>query len=125
LRVLRCSLAVLASAVTFAPVAAAASNPVLQQCGSGSLAQEYSIGQLRQALSLLTAAEKQYTSCQDVIQQALITAVAHGRIKPPVGSATTSSLLPTRVIVVLVMVGLVGLTSIAIVVRRRRGDRDR
>lgn len=59
------------AALTCAPVAVAGNNPVLLQCGSGSLAGEYSIGQLRQALDLLTAAAKQYTSCQDVIQQAL------------------------------------------------------
>jgi hypothetical protein len=123
LRHLRHCLAVLAIAVTVTPVAAGASNPVLQQCGSGSLAEEYSVGQLRQALSVLTAAQKQYTRCQDVIQQALAIAAAHRLTKPPVGSATTSSLLPTPVVVVIVMVALAGLT-LAIVVRRRRGDRD-
>jgi uncharacterized membrane protein len=124
LRRLRRCLAVLAIAVIATPVAAGASNPVLQQCGSGSLTQVYSVGQLRQALSLLTAAEKQYTSCHDIIEQALTIAVAHRLTKAPVGSTTTNSLLPTPVVVGVVIVAVVGLTLAVIVVRRRRGDRD-
>jgi hypothetical protein len=124
LRRLRCCLAVLAVAVIATPVAAGASNPVLQQCGSGSLTQVYSVGQLRQALSLLTAAQKQYTTCQEVIQQALTVAVAHRLTKAPVGSATTNSLLPTPLVVGLVIVALAGLALVAIAVRRRRGGRD-
>jgi uncharacterized membrane protein len=124
LRRLRHCLAVLAIGVTVTPVAAGASNPVLQQCRSGSLTEVYSVAQLRQALSLLTAAEKQYTSCQVVIQQALSIAVAHRLTKAPVGSAATNSLLPTPLVVGLVIVAVVGLTLAAIAVRRRRGNRD-
>jgi hypothetical protein len=104
-----------------APTAAASSNPVLQQCASGSLAQQYSIGQLRQALSLLTAAEKQYTSCEDVIQQALATAAAKGRTGRPT-RASSGSFLPAPVIVILVFLVLTAVTLAAVAVRRRRND---
>lgn len=124
MRRLRFYLAVVAIALIATPVAAGASNPVLQQCGSGSLTEVYSVAELRQALSLLTAAEKQYASCQVVIQQALAIAVAHRLTKAPVGIATTNSLFPTPVVVGLVIVALAGLTLAAIAVRRRRADRD-
>ena len=123
MRRLRSCLAGVAIALIATPVAAGASNPVLAQCGSGSLTQVYSVRQLRQALSLLTAAEKQYTTCQEVIQQALTIAVAHRLTKAPVGSATTNSLLPTPV-VGLVIVAVAGLALVSIAVRRRRGGRD-
>jgi hypothetical protein len=106
-----------------ATMAVASSNPVLHQCASGSLAQRYSIGQLRQALSLLTAADKQYTSCEDVIQQALATAAAKGRTGLPTRSSS-GSFLPAPVIVVLVFLFLTAVTLAALAVRRRRNDHE-
>jgi hypothetical protein len=109
-----------------ASAASAESNPVLQECSSGTLSGTYSIGQLQQALGLLTAVEREYTSCQDVIQRALLAAIANGRSgRGRSSGGGSSAFLPTLVVIVLVALGLTAVALGSIAVRRRRGDHDR
>ncbi|HEX3978057.1 MAG TPA: hypothetical protein VHW96_17435 [Solirubrobacteraceae bacterium] len=93
-------------------------NAILSECTSGHLAHSYTLAQLREALSEMSASEKEYTSCVDVINQGILTVKA--------GKATGSkggggSFLPTPVIVILVVLILAAVTFGALAVRRRGG----
>jgi len=117
------------AAATFAPMAVAASNPVIQDCDDhGALTRSYSIQQLNAALALLTASEKEYTNCPDVIQRALATAVADkrtGQRDGGIGDSGSGSSLPTPVIIILAVLVLTAITLGAVAVRHRRGIDDR
>jgi hypothetical protein len=106
-----------------ASAASSPSNAVIADCYAhpGGLTGHYTATQLRTALQVMPANIKEYTSCQDVINRALL-AVLSRRTSGSGGSAGGSgSFLPTPVIVILVLVVLVALTFGAIAIRRRRG----
>ena len=101
-----CAFTVLALALALAlagagaPVAmAAAGNAVINNCESnGQLTHQYTHQELAHALAVMPASVKQYTNCYDVIQQALVK--GQGRTGTA-GSSSSSSFLPTSVIVIL------------------------
>ena len=102
--------------------AATPSNPVIADCSAhpGGLTGHYSVAQLRTALEVMPAETKEYTSCPDVVNRALLAALGAGG-----GTATTtgggsSSFLPTPVIIVLVVLVLAAVTFGAIAIRRQR-----
>ncbi len=118
---LACAAVALACATVAAP-ALGAGNAIINDCQShGRLTHPYTVGQLRHALAVMPATVKQYTSCFDVIQGALVSARKHNG-KLPAGSTTGggSSFLPTPVIIVLVVLILGAVTFGALAVRRRR-----
>jgi hypothetical protein len=101
--------------------ASAASNPVLTDCvAHGALTKTYTISALRQALSTMSAATKEYTNCSDVINRALAAAVSTGGGRGT-GSSGSGSFLPTPVIVILVILILAAVSFGALAIRRRRG----
>jgi hypothetical protein len=115
----------LVCALAAASPAAAKQSPVVGDCvAHGQLTQTYSTGQLRTALSTMSAAIKEYTNCSDVIQRALLNEI--GGVKPKTGAAGGSggSFLPTPVIVSLVLLALAGVTFGAIAIRRRAATAD-
>ena len=74
--VLGAVLALAAAGVATAPVSAA-TNAVIADCDAhGALTKTYTIPALRQALSSMSAATKEYTNCSDVINRALAAAVS-------------------------------------------------
>ena len=92
-------------------------NRVLNDCQShGQLTQSYTKAELRQALSQMSAATKQYSNCYNVIQQALLHTVKDGSGSGGSGSSSTT-------IVIIIVVVLVVLAAIfgGLAVRRRRG----
>lgn len=102
------------------PAAIAASNPVITDCEShGRLTQSYSAAQLKFALSTMSPEVKQYTSCVDVINNALPAAIARGK-NGGGGGGSGGSFLPTPVIVIIVLLALAGATFGAVAIRRRR-----
>jgi hypothetical protein len=116
--------AALGSGASLVSVAAAATNPVIHDCVTGTLSRSYSVGELNQALSLLSPTDKEYTSCLDVIQQGLATAVAQRRTGGGGGGSRSGSgaFLPAPVIIILVALVLVAVTLGAVAIRRRRLD---
>ncbi len=122
---LACALCV-AGGGAFAAPALGAGNPIFSECPSGTLSHAYTVTQLRHALAVMPATVKQYTSCFDVVQQALLAARKHGGLSP--GSAakkstsSSSSFLPTPVIIILVVLILAAVTFGALAIRRRRSD---
>ncbi len=122
---LACALCV-ASGGAFAAPALGAGNPIFSECPSGTLSHAYTVTQLRHALAVMPATVKQYTSCFDVVQQALLAARKHGGLSP--GSAakkntsSSSSFLPTPVIIILVVLILAAVTFGALAIRRRGSD---
>jgi hypothetical protein len=121
---LACAALAVAAAGALAPVAAAAAgNPIINDCeANGQLTHTYTLSELRHALAGMPASVKQYTNCYDVIQMALIQARKTGSAGPATASSG-SSLVPTPVIVVLIVLvlGAVGLAVLAVVRRRRSG----
>lgn len=97
---------------------AAGGNPILAECTSGQLSPGYTIKQLRHALAIMPASQRQYTSCVDVIQAAIITARRHGGRTPPPGSSG-GSFLPVPVIVILAVVVVAALVFGGLALRRR------
>ena len=98
---------------------AAGGNAVLNDCQnhSGTLAGHYTKAQLRHALVVMPTYEKQYSSCYDVINNAL----ANGnRPTGGAGSGSGGSFLPTPVIVILVVLILGGGGFGVLALRSRR-----
>ncbi len=97
-------------------------NAVLQDCLAhpGGLHGSYTVSQLRHALQVMPAEDKEYTSCPDVINRALLQAIGHGGTSKGVGGGGSSSFLPTPVIVILVLLVLAAVTLGAVALRRRR-----
>jgi hypothetical protein len=116
-----CAAAALGATAAVAPPAPAAGNAVINDCQAhGQLTHPYTVGQLRHALSVMPASVKQYTSCSDVVQNALVSARRHhGKLPVSTGSGG-SSFLPTPVIIVLVVLILGAVTFGALAIRRRR-----
>jgi hypothetical protein len=103
-------------------LAAASSNPVIQDCLNhpAGLTGHYSVAQLNHALQVMPAETKEYTDCPDVINRARLAAL-HGLKGGGGGSGGSGSFLPTPVLIVLIIVILAGVTFGALAVRRRRG----
>jgi hypothetical protein len=121
-----CAAATAATALS-APPALAAGNAIINDCqANGQLTHPYTVKQLRHALSVMPASVKQYTSCFDVVQNALVSARKHNGTAPASGAkgGGGSSFLPTPVIIVLVVLILAALTFGALAIRRRRGGID-
>jgi len=119
------AVALAAGGVGAASAAAAAGNPIINDCeANGQLTHPYTLSQLRHALAVMPASVKQYTNCYDVIQQALIQARRTGTAGPAASSSSGSSFLPTPVLIVLIVlvVVAVGLVVVAVMRRRRSGD---
>jgi hypothetical protein len=116
---------VLATGLLFATLpsgAAAATNPVIQDCliHPGGLTHNWTVAQLNHALAVMPAETKEYTDCPDVINRARLAAL-HG-IKPPGSGGGGGSFLPTPVLIVLIVLILAAVTFGALAVRRRRGE---
>lgn len=117
-----CALAALAIPAAVATPALAAGNKIINDCQTnGQLTHPYTVKQLRHALAVMPATVKQYTSCSDVIQSALVSARKHGGTLPKNGTSSGSSFLPTWLIIVIVVVVLAAVTFGALAIRRRRG----
>ena len=102
---------------------ASSSNPVIADCLAhpGGLTGHYTVAQLKQALLVMPAETKEYTSCPDVINRALLAALGKsGAGSTASSSGGSSSFLPTWVIVILVILILAAVTFGALAVRRRR-----
>jgi hypothetical protein len=124
---LTCAAAAMSAIALPAPPALAAGNPIINDCqATGQLTHPYTVRQLRHALSVMPASVKQYTSCFDVVQNALVSARKHNGTAPASGSSKGggSSFLPTPVIIILVVVILAALTFAALAIRRRRTGPD-
>jgi hypothetical protein len=118
---LLCALVALAVPAAVATPALAAGNAIINDCQSnGQLTHAYTVAQLRHALAVMPATVKQYTSCFDVIQNALVSARKHGGTAPAGGGGGGSSFLPTWLIIVIVVVVLAAVTFGAVAIRRRR-----
>lgn len=115
--------AVIALAVTVPSAGFAAGNSILDECTSGHLSGSYTVSQLRHALAIMPASQRQYTSCVDVVQAALLSARHHGgRTPAPASSGSGGSFLPTPVIIILVVLIVVALGFGAMALRRRRSS---
>lgn len=114
-------IAVSAAATPAALGAKAVGNPILAECNStGALSHNYTLAQLRHALAIMPASYKEYGSCLDVIQAAIIKVKA-GKSGGG-GNGSGGSFLPTPVIVILVVLILAAATFGALAVRRRRAS---
>ncbi|HWE13427.1 MAG TPA: hypothetical protein VG365_07950 [Solirubrobacteraceae bacterium] len=112
--------AVLSAAATApAALAAGAGNSILAECSTGHVSPAYSVQQLRHALASMSASEKQYTSCVDVIQSAIIKAQRNRT--GSAGSSSGGSFLPTPVIIILAVLvaAALGFAGLALARRRR------
>lgn len=100
-------------------------NQIFHDCAShpAQMVGHYTVAQLNHALQVMSAETREYTSCPDVINRALLAAVGKG---PGGGSGGGGggSFLPTPVIIILVVLILVAVTFGAAAIRRRR-DPDR
>ncbi len=106
-------------------LAASSSNAVLADCGAhpGGLTGSYTAVQLQHALAVMPAETKEYTSCPDVINRALLAALGKSRgngTRPTATGGGSGSLLPTPVIIILVVLVLAAVTFAAVAIRRRR-----
>jgi hypothetical protein len=103
------------------PAALAATPPAVSDCNShGQLTQQYSLQQLKVALSNIPPPVAEYTNCYDVIQRQLLRQLASTH-QPGGGSSKDSggSFLPVPVIIVLVALLAVAGGYAALAVRRR------
>jgi hypothetical protein len=117
---IRSTVTVLLLALALASTASASQNPVVTDCYShGRLVNTYPAAELRSALQTMPATVKEYTSCQDIIESALLRQVGQGGKGNGPGSSSGGSFLPAPVIVVLVLLALTGVTFGAIAIRRR------
>jgi hypothetical protein len=116
-----CAAAALGANAAVAPPALGAGNAVINDCQAhGALTHPYTVDQLRHALAVMPASVKQYTSCSDVVQNALVSARKHHGKLPVSSGSSGSSFLPTPVIIILVVLILAAVTFGALAIRRRR-----
>lgn len=103
-------------------VASGAANPVIADCLAhpGGLTGHYTVAELKHALQVMPAETKEYTSCPDVINRALLAALSTGSGTSGGSSSGSGSFLPTPVIIVLVVLVLAAITFGAIAIRRRQ-----
>lgn len=106
-----------------ARAAGGSGSQVIADCNAhDALTKTYSIAALEDALRTMPADVAEYTDCHDVIERALL--VAEGKLHPSgsaTGGSSSSSFLPTPVIVVLAALALVAATLGGLALRRRRG----
>lgn len=115
------AVAVLAPAVSGVPVAAAAGDPIINDCETnGQLTRVYTLAELRHALNTMPASIKEYTNCYDVISRAIIQARRSGTGKGGATGGSGGSFLPTPVIVILAVLIVAALSFGALALRRRR-----
>jgi hypothetical protein len=102
-------------------LAQSSSNPVINDCLThpGGLTGHYTLAQLRHALQVMPAETKEYTSCPDVINRAIL-AVISGKSSGGSSGSGSGSFLPTPVIVILVILILIAVVFGAMALRRRR-----
>ncbi|MGI9185809.1 MAG: hypothetical protein ACR2GZ_12780 [Solirubrobacteraceae bacterium] len=113
------ALALAAFASARAVAAGSGAQAVLAQCPQAAgLTGKFTVAQLQQALRIMPAVTKEYTSCPDVINRALLAAVGHGGKSG--GGGGGGSFLPTPVIILLVVLVLLAVTFGAVAVRGRR-----
>jgi hypothetical protein len=112
-------------AVLVPPTALAdsSSSAIFADCNAhpGGLTGHYTVAQLRHALQVMPPETKEYTSCPDVVNRALLAAISVGRTGNGGSGGGSGSFLPTPVIVILVVLILVAVTFGAVAIRRRRG----
>jgi hypothetical protein len=103
--------------------AATSSNAIIADCNAhpGGLTGHYTVAQLRAAIQGMSAETKEYTSCPDVVERALLAALADRRSGGGGSGGGSGSFLPTPVIVILVVLILVAVTFGAVAIRRRGG----
>jgi hypothetical protein len=112
---------VLGTGVVAVSAAIAAPSPAIADCvGHGRLTKTYTVARLKLALSTLPPEAKQYTNCSDVLNRALLAAIATKKTGRGGGGGSGGSFLPTPVIVIIVLLALAGATFGALAVRRRR-----
>jgi hypothetical protein len=114
------SLAVLAPPTALAD---STSNAIYADCYAhpGGLTGHYTVAQLHTALQEMPAETKEYTSCPDVVNRALLAARAAVTSGATGSGGGSGSFLPTPVIVILVVLILIAVTFGAAAIRRRRG----
>jgi hypothetical protein len=103
--------------------AASSSNAVIADCNAhpGGLTGHYTVAELRKAIQTMPPEIKEYTSCPDVVNRALLAALAHPGTGGGGSGGGSGSFLPTPVIVILVVLILVAVTFGAVAIRRRGG----
>lgn len=104
------------------PALAGGPNAVIADCTvHGQLTGTYSAAELKNALATMPATVKEYTSCYDTIQAALLKQV--GQQQGSSGSSgqpgSGGGFLSTPVIVVLVVLALIAAAFAALAIRRR------
>jgi hypothetical protein len=104
-------------------LAASSSSAIIADCYAhpGGLTGHYTVAQLRTALQTMPPTVKEYSSCPDVVNHALLAAIATHRTQPGGSGGGSGSFLPTPVIVILVVLILIAVTFGAVAIRRRRG----
>jgi hypothetical protein len=125
------TVALLASAIALPALAtgtqaaaAASTNPVIADCLAhpGGLTGNYSVAQIRHALQVMSPETREYTSCPDVLNRALLAALGTGTGGGGSSGGGSGSFLPTPVIIVLVVLILAAVTFGALAIRRRRQE---
>ncbi len=132
---MRISFAVLGRLVVLLPIALVLASPspalasgaqVLAECNrtQGPLAHQYSVAELRNALSTISADVKEYTDCYDVIQRALLGRLAASPRATHSASDQVASgpFLPTGLILVLAVLGLLSAALGVLALRRHFGS---
>jgi hypothetical protein len=110
------------SLVGAGPASAAASGAVADCNSHLRLTRQYTVAQLRKALTTMPADIKEYTNCYDVIQRKLLSQLgAAGGGSGGPGGGSGGSFLPTPVLIVLVLLVLAA-GGFAVAAVRRRGD---
>lgn len=106
------------SLIAAAP-AAAANNPIVQDClqHRAGLQGQYSVSALRHALQVIPPASQEYTSCPDVINRALLAAL---KIQRNGGGGGSGSFLPVPVLIVLALLVVAAAGFGAQALRNRR-----
>jgi hypothetical protein len=121
----RARLAVLCAAcacsAALAATASASPTSVLSDCNDhAKLTQQYSAGDLQEALSTMGADQKEYTDCYDVIQRALLADL--GRLHPRTVDSqhAGSSSFVTAPVIILIGVAASAAGAVAVLGARRR-----
>jgi hypothetical protein len=114
-------LAIIACAAGALPAAAGADAPAVNDCTVHlRLTRHYTVQQLQQAISTMSATVKEYTDCSDVLQRAL-SAELSGRNVGGGSGGSGGSFLPLPLLLALIVVLLVGAGYGVAAARRRRG----
>lgn len=106
-----------AGALATTRVTGSAVQHIFDQCASGHLSGDYTVGELQQALSVMPATVSQYTSCPDVVQSAIVRTQRH---QGPNATVTShGAFLPLPVIAILaVLIGSAGVLGVMALRRR-------